>query len=208
MTPAPSSDSNKRPESDNSSDPKTETGKKPSSMNALKFGFFSKKALLPGESWEDYVQFQEHLLRQLGPRDSLERHLMDLYVPLVWRLKRLPEIEAGIFNRYGISVQGNQCGPAFALVANVQSDNILGQLARYEATQRKYAIKYLELLRAGRKKATKKGPSSDATVIDVPAEPAEQTLADTKQSGSAENSEQPEKGNTNKTTHGPEANPT
>jgi hypothetical protein len=134
-------------------------------MNALKFGFFSPKALLPGESWEDFVNFHNDLVEQLRPRNRLEKHLVQQYISLAWRIKRLPEIEAGAFARYGISIQGNQCGPAFAMVASVQSDNILGQLARYEATLRKSAFKFLDSLRAARKD----GAGADAApVIDVP----------------------------------------
>jgi hypothetical protein len=120
-------------------------------MNALKFGFFSPKALLPGESWEEFVRFYEDLLEQLRPRNRLEEHLLQQYASLAWRIKRLPEIEAGVFTRYGISVQGNQCGSALAMVASVQTDNILDQLARYEATLRRNAFKFLDLLRALRK---------------------------------------------------------
>jgi len=136
-----------------STGPKTEAGKRVSAQNALKFGFFSPKALLPGESAEEYEAFHAALLQQFGPRNALESHLVEQYIPLAWRLRRLPEIEAVAFTRYGLSVQGNQCGPGFALVASVQSDNVLGQLARYEATLRRSAFKYLDLLRALRKDA-------------------------------------------------------
>ena len=136
-----------------STGPKTEAGKQASAQNALKFGFFSTKALLPGESAEEFAEFHAAVLEQLNPRNAMESHLVEQYIPLAWRLRRLPEIESVVFTRYGLSVQGNQCGPGFALVASVQTDNILGQLARYEATLRRSAFKYLELLRALRKDA-------------------------------------------------------
>ncbi len=129
----------------------SEAGKPASSLNALKFGFFSKKALLPDESWEEFIEFHAQLLNEFVPRNSLERHVVEQYVSLAWRVKRLPEIEAGAFARYGISVQGNQCGSAFAMVASVQGDDILGQLARYEATLRKGMFKAMDLLRSLRK---------------------------------------------------------
>lgn len=130
---------------------KTEEGNRARSMNALKYGFFSAKALLPGESLEEYMVFHDNLLHQFCPRNLIESFILEKYAAMEWRLKRLPEIEAGIFARYGISVQGNQCGSAFALVNSVQTDNILNQLARYEATLHKYSLKYLELLRSLRK---------------------------------------------------------
>ena len=147
--------------------PRTEPGKQVSAQNAIKFGFFSPKALLPGESWEEFAAFHTELVEQLCPRNRFEEHVVDQYVALAWRIKRLPEIESGVFTRYGVSIQGNQCGSAFAMVANVQTDNILGQLARYEATLRKNAFKYLDLLRNLRKSGVGVGssPVIEAQVI-------------------------------------------
>ena len=154
----------KQSHSQHVTEPWAEKSKSASSMNALKFGFFSQKSLLPGESWDEFVSFHQDLFKQLCPRNRFEEHLLDQYISLAWRIKRLPEIEAGVFTRYGISIQGNQCGSALAMVASVQTDNILGQLARYEATLRKNALKVLDLLRALRKD----GLSADvAPVIDA-----------------------------------------
>jgi hypothetical protein len=149
--------------------PTSEQGKRASSQNALKWGFFSKKALLPGESWEEFEAFALDVLKQLSPRNSVESHLVQQYVAIAWRLKRLPEIEAGVFARYGISVQGNACGSVFAMVANLQSDDVLGQLARYEATLRKGQFKYLDLLRTFRKDGwgANATPVLDAQVVNV-----------------------------------------
>jgi len=144
-----------------SSGPKTPEGKYASSQNSLKFGFFSKKTLIPGESWEEFLSFHDTLHRQLGPRNPIEEHIVAKYIGGEWRLKRLPEIEVEIFARYGISEQGNQCGAAFALVNSVQTDNIINQLARYEATLHKYSLKYLALLRTFRKE----GWGGDGTTI-------------------------------------------
>jgi hypothetical protein len=163
-----------QPNRSRSTGPKTEAGKRVSAQNAVKFGFFSTKALLPGESAEEFAEFQAAVQQQLAPRNAMEAHVVEQYVPLAWRLRRLPEMEASAFTRYGISVLGNQCGPGFALVASVQSDNILGQLARYEATLRKSAFKYLDLLRALRRE----GWEQESPVIEVelvnesPASPA------------------------------------
>jgi hypothetical protein len=165
--------------------PTSEPGKQVSSQNALKFGFFSQKALLPGESWLDFEEFHGQLVRQFAPRNEMESHVLEQYVGLAWRIKRLPEIEAGVFTRYGISVQGSQCGPALALVASVQTDNILGQLARYEATLRKNAFKCLDLLRMLHKGGWGTDASRiDAQVIDVEPGPSGEASANTSPGGS------------------------
>ncbi len=156
---------------------KTEAGKQTVSQNAFKFGFFSSKALLPGESWEQFESFGQDLLYQLCPRNRLETHVVEQYIAIAWRVKRLPEIEAGVFSRYGISVQGNDCGPALALVASVQSDDILGQLARYEATLRKGMFKYLDLLKTLRKDGwgTDAEPVLEAEVVELTSKDQQQT---------------------------------
>ena len=158
--------------------PVSEPGKQSSSQNALKLGFFSHKALLAGESPEELDAFGQNLLNQLCPRNPFEQHLVEQYIAIAWRAKRLPEIEAGAFTRYGISVQGNQCGAAFAMVASVQQDNILGQIARYEGTLRKHMFKLLDLLRTSRMDGWSADTVTvlDAQVADVTCEQSEQPV--------------------------------
>jgi hypothetical protein len=150
--------------SSSSCEPNPPEAKRSSSMNSLKYGFFSKKALLPSESWDEFEVFHDTLLGQLSPRNQLERHLAETYIVIEWRLRRLPEIEAGMFARYNISAQGNQCGAAFSWVNSIQSDDVLNQLARYEATLRRNSLKYLDMLRTFRKD----GWGGDAkTIVEI-----------------------------------------
>src|SRR5579871_504894 len=76
--------------------PITAEGKAISSRNALKFGFFSRDPLLPGESPEDYRRYREVVMERLKPVGGLEESLADDIVNDSWRLKRVPRIEAGI----------------------------------------------------------------------------------------------------------------
>ena len=50
-----------------STGPKTEAGKQVSAQNALKFGFFSTKALLPGESAEEFAEISRCSPATVGP---------------------------------------------------------------------------------------------------------------------------------------------
>lgn len=174
---APNTDDKRRAanrrNSQRSTGPATEQGKRASAQNALKYGFFSPRALLPGESAEAFEEFHAALMAEFGPRNPLEAHIIAQYIPLAWRLRRLPEIEAFAFNRYGISVQGHQCGAGFALVASVQTDNILGQLARYEATLRKSAFKYLDLFRSLRQDGWEQAAATEIEAEMIERTPAE-----------------------------------
>jgi len=88
-----------RRNSQKSSGPKTREGKQASSQNATKHGLLSEKALLPGETLEEYEAFQSGVRQQLRPRNGLEDHLLEHYCLLLWRSRRLPEFEVFTFNR-------------------------------------------------------------------------------------------------------------
>jgi hypothetical protein len=120
-------------------------------MHSKECGLFSHKGLLPGETWEGYAAFHESQLHQLCPRNPLERHLAEEYIGLSWRLRRFPEFEAEIFTRYGISPEGNRRKSSLALVNDLQTDNILTNLAQYESKLRKSALECLKTLLRCRK---------------------------------------------------------
>jgi hypothetical protein len=77
--------------------PKTEEGKTASSRNALKFGFFSRDPVIPGEDREEWDAFRGELLESLAPVGATQRTLAGEIVNAAWRLRRFPIIEAGIF---------------------------------------------------------------------------------------------------------------
>jgi hypothetical protein len=77
--------------------PKTERGKAASSQNALKFGFFSRDPIIPGEDAAEWREFRSNLLASLSPQGAAQRIIADRIVDSAWRLRRFPVVEAGIF---------------------------------------------------------------------------------------------------------------
>ena len=75
---------------------KTPGGKAVSARNSLKHGLLSREVLLPDEDQEAFAQLSERLGRALDPVGELEVVLADRIIGLVWRLRRLGRIEAGI----------------------------------------------------------------------------------------------------------------
>ena len=70
--------------------PRTDAGKERSSQNALKHGLFSRRAVLPHESQEEYdamlAEMTDHY-QPVGPQDSnFVREVVDNY----WNLQRDP----------------------------------------------------------------------------------------------------------------------
>jgi hypothetical protein len=76
--------------------PQTVAGKAAAAKNSLQHGLLSEEAILPGESASDYARFAETLYVELQPIGELESALVGRIGGLLWRLKRVGRLEAGI----------------------------------------------------------------------------------------------------------------
>ena len=83
-----------------STGPRTETGKKISSLNALKHGFCSELVLLPNESEEVFLQTVENVYQHLQPQKDIEFELFERIVAAIWRLKRIGFVETQFFKMF------------------------------------------------------------------------------------------------------------
>ena len=81
-----------------STGPRTPEGKSVSSLNALKHGLLSQETLLPGEDEALLTSLSERLRAELRPEGELEDLLVDRITSVVWRLRRLGSIEAGVLS--------------------------------------------------------------------------------------------------------------
>ena len=80
-----------------STGPKTPDGKAAVRLNALRHGLLSQEILLPGEDEEALRELTEGMRAELQPVGELEGLLVDRITYLLWRLRRLGRVEAGIF---------------------------------------------------------------------------------------------------------------
>ena len=80
-----------------STGPKTPVGKAAVRLNALRHGLLSEEILILGEDEEALRELAEGLRAELQPVGELECHLVDRITSLLWRLRRLGRVEAGIF---------------------------------------------------------------------------------------------------------------
>ncbi len=79
---------------------KTPAGKVISSKNSLKFGIFSKVAVLEEiEDEEEYKQFRTQFFEELQPVGIVEVTLVDRMVTLQWRLARIPRAERAMIEK-------------------------------------------------------------------------------------------------------------
>ena len=91
-----------------STGPRKPEGKAAVRLNALKHGLLSEEVLLPGEDEVALRELAESLRAQLQPVGEEEILLVDRITSLLWRLRRLGRVEAGIFawELYGELAEG------------------------------------------------------------------------------------------------------
>jgi len=80
-----------------STGPRTPEGKAAVRLNPLRHGLLSEEILLPGEDEEALRELAERLRAELQPVGELENVLVGRITSLLWRLRRLERVEAGIF---------------------------------------------------------------------------------------------------------------
>ena len=118
-----------------STGPKTEEGKAKSSMNAYKHGLTSQRVWLDEEEEMDFREFRRGLLDELMPIGSLETQFVCRIAAQMWRLARVPGIEAELLCKLHYDfVDGANTGLGEAFHKDIGTyDGSLGRLARYEA---------------------------------------------------------------------------
>jgi hypothetical protein len=73
--------------------PKTAEGKLAISNNALKTGSYSSRAVLPGESEEDFKQLQDQFVKDFLPKNVAESLIVHQLSSLTWKILRLQKLE-------------------------------------------------------------------------------------------------------------------
>jgi hypothetical protein len=122
--------------------PKTEAGRKASSMNAVSHGIYAKGVVLPKESPEQYQEMLGACIKQFHPEGPAELDLIEEMVSAKWRQRRLWTIETDLledemltqteeldkkYSRYDPS-----CPLTYAYAALARSDS-LPFLTRHES---------------------------------------------------------------------------
>jgi hypothetical protein len=77
--------------------PKTFAGRAASRRNALKHGLTARSLLLDGENAAQFDALRAELLASYRPQGLVEEQLVDMMAGLLWRLRRVPQLEAAAF---------------------------------------------------------------------------------------------------------------
>ena len=78
--------------------PTTPTGKAASSRNAVTHGLTSRSIYLQGEDPAHLLEIRRRLWQELEPCGIIEEELAERLVGLLWRLRRVPALEATLFS--------------------------------------------------------------------------------------------------------------
>jgi len=82
-----------------STGPKSEAGKRRSSLNSIKHGLYGEKIAIIGENIDEINDITERLVKELKPIGINQEIIVSKMVDLAIRLKRIPLLEAGILNQ-------------------------------------------------------------------------------------------------------------
>jgi hypothetical protein len=82
-----------------STGPRTPEGKAASSRNALTHGLAASRTVLPGENTRDFQTLLSGLVKEFRPATELQRSLVRQLADAEWRLRRVPDFEAGLLAR-------------------------------------------------------------------------------------------------------------
>ena len=82
-----------------STGPRTESGKRRSSRNALRHGLTAQNAVLPTEDPEAYQRHVQQFLDEYAPANATETQLVHEIANTAWRLNRIPFLEAELLSQ-------------------------------------------------------------------------------------------------------------
>jgi hypothetical protein len=116
-----------RANAQHSTGPRTEAGKRQTSMNALRHGLTGQIVVMPTEDMQAYQRHLESFTGEYNPKGATESHLVQALADTSWRLNRVAALETNLLN-LGIA---SECSPvtdappqvqdAFAIAAALES---------------------------------------------------------------------------------------
>lgn len=80
--------------SQKSTGPRSQEGKRRSSRNATRHGLLAKEVVVSGESAQEFMELRRKALEALKPANILEERLVERVVACLWRLDRSLKMES------------------------------------------------------------------------------------------------------------------
>ncbi|MEA2736461.1 MAG: hypothetical protein QOE14_2912 [Humisphaera sp.] len=160
-----------------STGPRTVAGKRRASRNAIKHGLCSAHACLPGECSATYATALRELEEELQPRTTLQRSLVPHIANLIWRIDRLPQAQAKLFEEeLQKCAEGEEISAADVLARRFSDDptrNGFLLMGRYERGLHNQLLRLLRQYDQSKKnRATHPWPVDEPPVPNEAKQPA------------------------------------
>ena len=158
-----------------STGPKTEFGKSRSKMNALKHGLTAAQVVVLDEDPAQFDALRSDLKAHFEPKDPLERELLDLIAGSLWRLRRVPFVEAALIRHEMEKAEASEVQEKGRAVEELRADLARMRVRMQLAADQKAAVtgddeavrtNDTEAARADDNKATRADP--EETVSEQP----------------------------------------
>lgn len=134
-----------RKNAQHSSGPKSPSGKRRSSLNAVKLGVFAETVLLPDEDSKVFARFARDIYAHWNPKTALQRALVDMLIATLWRSRRFQTVEVGLYQMYRHYKEADQ-GLATAFVQDGLQVDSFSRLTKCETALERRLFKLLKEL--------------------------------------------------------------
>ncbi|MGA3187845.1 MAG: hypothetical protein ABSF22_12120 [Bryobacteraceae bacterium] len=111
-----------RANAQHSTGPKTETGKKLSSLNALRHGLTGQIVVMPSEDLQAYQLHLKSFTDEYHPEGATESHLVQALADASWRLNRVAALETNLLI-LGITHECDPIAGALAIASALESQS-------------------------------------------------------------------------------------
>jgi len=106
-----------RANAQHSTGPKTEAGKKQSSLNALRHGLTGQIVVMPTEDLQAYQSHLKSFTDEYHPLGATESHLVQALADASWRLNRVAALETNLLS---LAAVGDPLVDALAIAASLE----------------------------------------------------------------------------------------
>jgi hypothetical protein len=111
-----------RANAQHSTGPKTEAGKKQSSLNALRHGLTGQIVVMPSEDLQAYQLHLNSFTDEYHPKGATEAHLVQALADASWRLNRVAALETNLL-MLGITRECDAIAGALAVASALESQS-------------------------------------------------------------------------------------
>jgi hypothetical protein len=151
-----------------STGPTTAAGKSTAARNATKSGFWSADVLMPGESKDEFEEFEEGFLHDLNPVGTMESWCAQQVIACTWRLRRVCRVETEVLAEQSFPEKNRAPTLGRAYLNDCRGLNALSKLARDESRiERSLYRAYHELQRLQAARAGHYVPPPAVADVDV-----------------------------------------